>query len=87
MSYQDGNLHILKTALGGFWRDETKSQLPASLQTTRHQRDITKKYKILKMHKTPFEGAWLIEPELISDARGAFTQTFCVEGLRSKVST
>lgn len=31
------------------------------------------------MHKTPLEGAWLIEPELISDARGAFTRTFCVE--------
>lgn len=31
------------------------------------------------MHKTPLEGAWLIEPETIGDVRGAFARTFCIE--------
>lgn len=33
----------------------------------------------MKFHKVTLEGAWLIEPELRADSRGAFARAFCAE--------
>lgn len=33
----------------------------------------------MKFHKSPLEGAWLIEPERSCDVRGTFMRTFCVD--------
>ena len=30
-------------------------------------------------HPTELAGAWLIEPELVSDERGAFARTWCAK--------
>lgn len=45
----------------------------------------------MKLHKTNLEGAWLIEPDLMTDGRGAFARTFCIKefvdlGLDTQIS-
>lgn len=38
----------------------------------------------MKFHRTPLDGAWLLEPELLSDVRGSFARTFCIDEFKER---
>jgi dTDP-4-dehydrorhamnose 3,5-epimerase len=38
----------------------------------------------VKFHRTALDGAWLIEPELLSDVRGSFARTFCIDEFKER---